>query len=319
MNTIVEERELVNTNEKLRLGWIGTGRMGYEMAARLAQGGGDVTVWNRTRAKAEPLTGHGAKIATSLADLAACDIVFCMVSTWDDVRQVVAGPNGLLSGKGKLPRMVVECSSISLEGSAELRALLEEHGVELLAAPVSGNAKVIKAGKLSFVCSGPKAAYDAALPYLRMIAPAASYVGEGELARIVKICHNVFLGVVTQSLAEITVLAQKAGVPRHAFLEFLNQSVMGSVFTRYKTPAFVKLDFKVTFTPYLLRKDLDLGLDAGRRYGVPMPLASITRDTLQTLIGRGMTDEDFAKLLVLEAEASGLKLEPENVPVNDGL
>jgi len=309
----------VTTEPNLKLGWIGTGRMGYEMAARLAQGGGDVTVWNRTRAKAEPLTRHGAKIATSLADLAACDIVFCMVSTWDDVRQVVAGPNGLLSGKGKLPRMVVECSSISLEGSAELRALLEERGVELLAAPVSGNAKVIKAGKLSFVCSGPKAAYDAALPYLRMIAPAASYVGEGELARIVKICHNVFLGVVTQSLAEITVLAQKAGVPRHAFLEFLNQSVMGSVFTRYKTPAFVKLDFKVTFTPYLLRKDLDLGLDAGRRYGVPMPLASITRDVLQTLIGRGMTDEDFAKLLVLEAEASGVKLEPENVPVSDGL
>jgi len=319
MNTIVEEPELANTNKKLKLGWIDTGRMGYEMAARLAQGGGDVTVWNRTRTKAEPLTRHGAKIATSLADLAACDIVFCMVSTWDDVRQVVAGPNGLLSGKGKLPRMVVECSSISLEGSAELRALLNERGVELLAAPVSGNAKVIKAGKLSFVCSGPKAAYDAALPYLRMIAPAASYVGEGELARIVKICHNVFLGVITQSLAEITVLAQKAGVPRHAFLEFLNQSVMGSVFTRYKTPAFVKLDFKVTFTPYLLRKDLDLGLDAGRRYGVPMPLASITRDTLQTLIGRGMTDEDFAKLLVLEAEASGLELEPENVPVNDGL
>ena len=125
--------------------------------------------------------------------------------------------------------------------------------------------------------------------------------------------------MVTQSLAEITVLAQKAGVPRHAFLEFLNQSVMGSVFTRYKTPAFVKLDFKVTFTPYLLRKDLDLGLDAGRRYGVPMPLASITRDTLQTLIGRGTTDEDFAKLLVLEAEAAGVKLEPENVPVSDGL
>ena len=309
----------MTTEPNLKLGWIGTGRMGYEMAARLAQGGGDVTVWNRTRAKAEPLTRHGAKIATSLADLAACDIVFCMVSTWDDVRQVVAGPSGLLSGKGKLPRMVVECSSISLEGSAELRALLNERGVELLAAPVSGNAKVIKAGKLSFVCSGPKAAYDAALPYLRMIAPAASYVGEGELARIVKICHNVFLGVVTQSLAEITVLAQKAGVPRHAFLEFLNQSVMGSVFTRYKTPAFVKLDFKVTFTPYLLRKDLDLGLDAGRRYGVPMPLASLTRDTLQTLIGRGMTEEDFATLLVLEAEASGVKLEPENVPVSDGL
>ena len=134
-----------------------------------------------------------------------------------------------------------------------------------------------------------------------------------------KICHNVFLGVVTQSLAEITVLAQKAGVPRHAFLDFINQSVMGSTFSRYKTPAFVNLDFKVTFTPQLLRKDIDLGLDAARRFDVPMPLASITRDIVQTLIGRGMTEEDFAQLLLLEAEAAGMKLISENMPVSDGL
>jgi len=303
----------------MKLGWIGIGRMGYAMAERLAKSGADVTVWNRTRSKAEPLAAHGAKIADSLAALAACEIVFVMVSAWDDVKEVVAGPAGLLSqGKGAL-RLVVECSSISLEGSAELRTLLAAHGVELLAAPVSGNAKVIKAGRLSFVCSGPRAAFDHALPYLKMIAPAASYVGEGELARIVKICHNVFLGVVTQSLAEITVLAQKAGVPRHAFLDFMNQSVMGSTFSRYKTPAFVNLDFKVTFTPKLLRKDLDLGLDAGRRFEVPMPLASLTRDLVQTLIGNGMTEEDFAQILLLQARASGVALEPENVPVGDGL
>ncbi len=302
----------------MKLGWIGIGRMGYEMAARLAKGGADVTVWNRTRAKAEPLAQYGAKIADNLADLAPCDIVFAMVSTYEDVNEVIAGPAGLLSG-GRAPKMVVECSSISLEGSAALRSLLAARGIEMLAAPVSGNAKVIKAGRLSFVCSGPKASFDAALPYLRMIAPAASYVGEGELARIVKICHNVFLGVVIQSLAEITVLAQKAGVPRHAFLDFMNQSVMGSTFSRYKTPALVNLDFKVTFTPKLLRKDLDLGLDAARRFDVPMPLATATRDIVQTLIGRGMDDEDFAKLIVLQAQASGLALEPENVPVGDGL
>jgi 3-hydroxyisobutyrate dehydrogenase len=157
------------------------------------------------------------------------------------------------------------------------------------------------------------------LPYLKLIGPAASYVGEGELARIVKICHNVFLGVVAQSLAEITILAQKAGVPRHAFLDFLNQSVMGSVFSRYKTPAFVNLDFKVTFTPYLLRKDMDLGLEAGRKYEVPMPLASITRDLVQTMMGNGMTEEDFATLLVQQAKASGVELQSENVQVDDGL
>jgi len=305
-------------SERSKLGWIGVGRMGYAMAERLAKGGADLTVWNRTRAKAEPLAALGAKVASQLSELAACDIVFVMVSTWDDVREVIAGPLGLLSG-ARAPKMVVECSSISLEGSAELRALLAARGVQMLAAPVSGNAKVIKAGRLSFVCSGPRAAFDAALPSLELMAPAASYVGEGELARIVKICHNVFLGVVIQSLAEITVLAQKAGVPRHAFLDFINQSVMGSTFSRYKTPALVNLDFHVTFTPQLLRKDLDLGLDAGKEFEVPMPLSSLTRDLLQQMIGHGMTGEDFSTLLLMQAKASGIELEPENVQVGDGL
>jgi 3-hydroxyisobutyrate dehydrogenase len=300
----------------LSIGWIGAGRMGYEMAARLARGGADVLVWNRTRAKAEPLAQYGAHIAGRLVELAPRDIVFCMVSTWDDVKQVM---EPLLAAEGKKPRLVIECSSISLEGSAELRKMLAAKGIEYLAAPVSGNAKVIKAGRLSFVCSGPQKAFEAALPYLKMIGPGASWVGEGELARIVKICHNVFLGIVTQSLAEVTLLAQKAGVPRHAFLDFLNQSVMGSTFTRYKTPAFVNLDFKVTFTPHLLRKDMDLGLDAARHFEVPMPLASMTRDLIQQMIGRGWTEQDFATLLLQQAEVSGLKLEPENVEVKDGL
>lgn len=306
------------SNDNPKIGWIGIGRMGFAMAERLAKAGADLTVWNRTRAKAEPLAAHGARIADKLTDLAQCDIVYVMVSTYDDVQEVLTGQNGLLAGAA-VPKLIVECSSISLEGSAELRAALLARGVQMLAAPVSGNAKVIKAGRLSFVCSGPREAFDAALPSLKLIAPSASYVGEGELSRIVKICHNVFLGVVIQSLAEITVLAQKAGVPRHVFLEFINQSVMGSVFSRYKTPALVNLDMKVTFTPALLRKDLDLGLDAARRLEVPMPLASITRDIVQSLIGHGTDEEDFAKLIVLQAQAAGLELQPENVPVDDGL
>ena len=301
--------------EKQTFGWIGAGRMGYEMAGRLAKGGADVLIWNRTKEKAQPLEKYGAKVADQVAELAARDIVFCMVATYKDVKEVVAN---LLAGKAK-PRMIIECSSISLEGSAELRTLLHQHHIQYLAAPVSGNAKVIKAGKLSFVCSGPKAAYDEARPFLDAMGKGSSWVGEGELARIVKICHNVFLGVVVQSLAEITILAQKAGVPRHAFLEFINQSVMGSTFTRYKTPAFVNLDFKVTFTPQLLRKDLDLGLDAGRHFEVPMPLASATRDLIQSMIGQGWTEQDFATLLLQQAEASGIKLKPENKEVGDGL
>ncbi len=296
------------------LGWIGTGRMGYEMAARLAKGGCDVSVWNRTREKAQPLEKYGAKVVNQLEELSTKEILFVMVSTYDDVKQVI----GKALAKGK-PKMVVECSSISLEGSAELRKTLESKGIDYLAAPVSGNAKVIKAGKLTFVVSGPKGAYETARPYLDMMGTGSSYVGEGELARIAKICHNVMLGVVIQNLCEITILAEKAGMPRHAFLDFLNKSVMGSMFTRYKTPALVNLDFHVTFTPKLLRKDLDLGLEAGRKFDVPMPLSALTRDLLQQMIGHGMTEQDFSTLLLMQAKASGIELKPENKEVGDGL
>jgi 3-hydroxyisobutyrate dehydrogenase len=303
-----------------KLGWIGTGRMGYEMAARLARTGCSVTAWNRTRAKAEPLAQYGVKITDQLATLAECDIVFTMVSTSKDLLEVLEGPEGLLSHRSTRPGVIVDCSSISMEASAQLRNRLSAQAVEFLASPVSGNAKVIKAGKLSVVCSGPQAVFEQCRPFLESFgAGGVSYVGPGELARIAKICHNVFLGVVTQSLAEITVLAEKAGLSRHAFLQFMNDSVMGSVFSRYKTPAFVNLDFKVTFTPELLRKDLDLGLESGRNLQVPMPLTSMTRDLVQTLMGNGHASKDFAALLLTQAQASGLQLKAENVAVDDGL
>src|SRR5258706_13731328 len=177
-STLHRSFRLPTHTESLSIGWIGTGRMGFEMAARLAKGGADVLVWNRTRAKAEPLVKYGARIADDVAELADRDIVFCMVSTWEDVKAVMTS---LLGNAPKRPRVVVECSSISLEGSAELRRMLDERRIDYLATPVSGNAKVVKAGRLSFVCSGPKAAFDAARPCLEMIGPSASYVGEGEV------------------------------------------------------------------------------------------------------------------------------------------
>jgi len=303
---------------KHKLGWIGTGRMGFPMAGRLLKKGADVAVYNRTRAKAEPLVPAGGRLVDSPAALADRDIVFTMVSTSDDLLEVTVGPRGVLSRSGA-PKILVDCSTVSQEASGKVRAAAAAVGCALLAAPVSGNGKVVKAGRLSLVVSGSRAAYDEALPYLEALGEGVSYVGEGELARIVKICHNVFLGVVTQSLAEITVLAEKAGAPRHAFLDFINKSVMGSTFTRYKTPAFVNLDFTPTFTPVLLRKDLDLGLAAARKHDVPMPVAALVREIVQGLIGTGAADRDFAALLELEANAAQLALRPENVPVTDGL
>jgi 3-hydroxyisobutyrate dehydrogenase len=301
-----------------KIGWIGTGRMGFPMAERLAKAGAKVTAWNRTRAKAEPLGKSGVAIADRPSDLAACDIVFTMVAAGDDLKAVTLGPGGVLTAN-RMPSILVDCSTVDEEASSEVRAHAARHGTKMLASPVSGNGKVAKAGKLTLMVSGPMDAYDTALPFLERLGKGVTYVGEGELARMVKICHNVHLGVVIQSLVEVTALAEKSGVPRHVFLDVINKSVMGSVFTRYKSPALVNLDFAPTFTPILLRKDLELGLDAGRKTGTPMPVTALTREIVQALVGLGFKDRDFATLLVQQAKNSGYEPKPENVPVDDGL
>jgi 3-hydroxyisobutyrate dehydrogenase-like beta-hydroxyacid dehydrogenase len=293
--------------------------MGFEMARRLVEAGYDVSVWNRTRAKAEPLVKFGATLVDTPSDLAACDVVFTMVAGSDDLVEVVTGPAGILSRTGEAPRVLVDCSTVSAEASETVRAHTADVGTDLLAAPVSGNPKVVRAGRLTLVVSGPTTAWQVAKPVLSALGEGVTYVGPGDTARLVKICHNLMLGVVTQCLAEITVLAERGGVARADFLEFLNASVMGSTFTKYKTPAFVELDFTPTFTPPLLRKDFDLGLAAAADLGVSLPVAELVRELVQRTIDAGHEEVDFAALLQTQAERSGLELRPEPGPVSDGL
>jgi 3-hydroxyisobutyrate dehydrogenase len=312
-----------------KIGWIGIGRMGFPMAERLLKAGHKVAIWNRTRAKAEPLVGAGGQVVWQPTDLADVDVLFSIVSTGKDLEEVLFGANGVVTGRnGKLPSIVVDCSTIGVEESAAIRRRLSEHGVAFVCAPVSGNAKVIKAGRLSAVVSGPEAACKTVMPLIEAFAPqGVSYVGEGELARICKIAHNVMLGVVIENLIEITLLTNKMGVPRHAFLAFLNNSVMGSMFTRYKSPALVNLDWTTTFTPELLRKDLDLGLELGREQDVPMPVTAAAREMLQTHFGaatlkpdpEGYLQKDFAALAETMALMAGMKLTSENKNVPTGL
>jgi len=313
---------------KQKIGWIGVGRMGSPMVERLLKAGYDLSIWNRTRAKAEPLGKAGGKVVDNLLELKDVDVLFSIVSTGKDLDQVYFGKNSVTGHGGKLPKIFVDCSTISVEESVAIRDRLKQLGCDYVAAPVSGNAKVIKAGKLSAVISGPEAACKTVTPMLEAIAPrGVSYVGDGELARICKIAHNVMLGVVIENLIEITLLANKMGVPRHAFLAFMNNGVMGSMFTAYKSPALVNLDWTTTFTPELLRKDLDLGLALGREWDVPMPVTAAAREVLQSHFGAATLkpdpqeylQKDFAALMETMALASGMKLKSENKNVPTGL
>jgi 3-hydroxyisobutyrate dehydrogenase len=309
---------MIDPRRERSIGWIGAGRMGAAMVARLLEAGHAVAVYNRTRSKAEPLADIGATIVDRVAELAECDVVFTMVSASADFAEVTIGEGGLLRQR-VTPAILVDCSTVSADVSVEVRTEADKIGTSLLVAPVSGNAKVAKAGKLSVVVSGPRDKFVAIEDLLQTFGRAVTYAGEGDLARVVKLAHNIFLGVISQSLAEVTVLAEASGVSRSVFLEFLNDSVLGSTFTRYKTPAFVNLDFTPTFTSELLRKDFDLGLAAARQLEVPMPVASLAHQIVQEAIGRGYRDTDFAALLVCTAAAAGMTLEPENREVSDGL
>jgi 3-hydroxyisobutyrate dehydrogenase len=324
----------VNQDDKMThtpqtIGWIGVGRMGGPMAERLLAAGHSVLIWNRTKSKAESLVKLGAKVVESLAALAPVDVLFTMVSEGKDLEEVYFGPMGVVTtSNGKVPRIFVDCSSISVEDSARIRGRLQKSGAQFVVSPVSGNGQVIKAGKLSAVVSGPENAVKDVMPLIQVFAPkGVSYVGDGDLARVCKIAHNVMLGVVIENLIEITLLANKIGVPRHAFLSFMNNSVMGSMFTTYKTPALVNLDWKTTFTSELLRKDLDLGLELGREWDVAMPVTAATREVVQAHIGRAkaraeaklILANDFAQIAETLAEYSGMTLKSEATHVLSGL
>jgi 3-hydroxyisobutyrate dehydrogenase len=329
MSHNVDNRDGKMNDTPQSIGWIGVGRMGGPMVERLLAAGHSVSVWNRTKSKAGPFGKLGAKIVESIAALSAVDVLFTMVSEGNDLEEVYFGPDGVVTNsKGRLPKTFVDCSSISVEDSSRIRDRLTEHGAQFVVSPVSGNGQVIKAGKLSAVVSGPENAARAVMPLIKVFAPkGVSYVGEGELARVCKIAHNVMLGVVIENLIEITLLANKIGVPRHAFLSFMNNGVMGSMFTAYKTPALVNLEWKTTFTSELLRKDLDLGLELAREWNVAMPVTAATREVVQTHIGRAMArkdgqeilSNDFAQMAETLAEYSGMTLQSEAKDVPSGL
>jgi len=300
-------------------GWIGLGRMGLVMAEQLARAGADLAGYNRTRAKAEPLVNAGVRLVDTPVELADRDIVFTMVSTAADLRQVLLGPDGLFADTRRAPKILVELSTVSPEESAELRTTVSARGTQMLAVPVSGNDVVARAGKLSVLVSGPADAYNVVAPYLACFGPSVKYVGDGDSARVVKLCHNMLLGIVFEGLAEVTVLAEKSGVPRHVFMDCINSSVLGSTFTRYKTPVIANLDFNVTFTHTLMRKDLDLGLDAGRRTGTKLPATQVVRDLVQRCVDEGKAEADYTTMLQRLAADAGLELTPDGVTVSDGL
>ncbi len=286
------------------LGWLGTGRMGAALAGRLIEAGEPVTVWNRTASKTGPLVSRGARAVERISELGSCDIVFVTVSASRDLEEVIFG-DGLLSGTSR-PGMIVDCSTVSAAASARVRSAVNTAGVDFLAAPVSGNPHVVAEGAACIVASGPVEVFERARPYLDVMARVVVHAGSAEQSRLVKLCHNLYLGMMVQALVEVTSLAEKGGTDRAAFLEFLNGTVLASDWVRKRTPDLVSRDWTPTFTTELLRKDFDLGLEAARSLEVPLPVAAAVHQLIQSAIGIGLRDSDFLSLYDQQARVAAL-------------
>ena len=228
-----------------------------------------------------------------------------MLSTGEDLFEVCQARTDISDRATRRPDIVVDCSTIGVDESKDIRTKLADRGVDYLAAPVSGNPKCVAAGKLSSVVSGSaREAFAIVKPLIEAYAVrGVAYVGEGELARICKIAHNVMLATTMANLIEVTLMAQKAGISRHAFLQFINNSVIGSIFSQYKTPALVNLDWTTTFTPGLMLKDIDLGLEAARKLAVPVPITAAVREVFQSHIGAATSKTDGQKYLQMDFAA----------------
>jgi 3-hydroxyisobutyrate dehydrogenase len=292
--------------------WFGYGRMGEPMVARLLAAGVPLQVWNRSPWRLEPLANSGATILRAGAD-ATAPVMFSMLADDAALDALVDSADGPLKAASP-PAVWVDCSTVSVPASVRAAAAARSVGTAFVCAPVSGNPHVVRAGKLTVVVSGDPQAVRRVQPLLDLIGPSTHQVGAGHQARVVKLCTNAVLASLTNVLAEVLVVGEKAGVSRADLMRFINDSVMASPFTRMKTGAFVGLDLAPTFPPEGLHKDVRLMLDTAADHRVAMPTVSAAEQALTRLLHSGIgRDLDFAALLLQAAHEAGLAVTPEAI------
>lgn len=289
-----------------KVAWIGLGHMGVPMSRNLVAAGHEVSVWNRTASKAEPVTADGAKLARSAAEAAKdADFIFTMVADSDALVNVILGDEGVASAlTGN--QTVIDMSTVSLESSAQCNKAIEAKGCKFLRAPVSGSTVLAKAGGLTVLCSGPRDAYDKTLPLFEKMSKTQFYLGDGDGARAMKLGLNMMIATSLQMFSESMTLCEKAGIDWNAALDVIDGSVLASPLIKYKIPPIRERKYDPAFSAGLMAKDLDLALSVAKELGVCAPSTALTKQMLEALIANGNADKDFAMLVQQTERLSGL-------------
>jgi 3-hydroxyisobutyrate dehydrogenase-like beta-hydroxyacid dehydrogenase len=290
----------------MKIGFIGLGRMGTGMAMNLLKAGHDLTVYNRTPDKLQPLVSHGARAARTLGNACRGEVVITMLADDAAVEAVVFGSDGVIAN---MPRgaIHISMSTISVALSERLAAAHAGVGQRYVAATVFGRPEAAAAGKLFVVAGGSADAVEVCTPILRELGQSIFHIGEKpELANLVKLSGNFLIASLIESLGEALALVGKAGVDRHAYLGFLTSTLFPAPV--YKTYGDLIADrhFKpAEFAAPLGFKDIRLAIAAAEGFRVPMPLANLLHDRFVTLLAHGGDDMDWSAIGQLAARESG--------------
>lgn len=259
-----------------KVAFLGLGVMGGPMARHLAQKGHDVTVYNRTHAKAEEwVKAHGGKAAKTPKDAAqGQEIVFCCVGNDNDLREVTIGKDGAFHGMGK-GTLFVDHTTASAEVARELYAKAKELGFDFIDAPVSGGQAGAENGQLTVMCGGDQGPYSRAEPVIMSFAKASKLLGPSGAGQLTKMCNQICIAGVVQGLAEAIHFAKRSGLDAEAVIEAISKGAAQSwqMENRYKTMNQNKFDFG--FAVNWMRKDLGIVLDEGRRNGAHLPVTAL--------------------------------------------
>lgn len=290
----------------MQIGFIGLGRMGSGMVENLLRAGHEVIVYNRTRAKAEPLAAQGAKIADTPAAACKGEAVMTMLANDDALEHVVHEPDGILAGLAN-GALHISCSTISVALSRQLAEAHARAGQRYIAATVFGRPDAAAAGKLFAIAAGPADAVKSAEPALAAVAQRTFVVGDKpEASNLVKLSGNFLIANVIEALGEAMALVGKGGIDKHAYLDLLTSTLFSAPV--YKTYGTLIADEKFSpagFAAPLGLKDVRLALAAGEELRVPMPIASLLRDRFLRLVANGGDDLDWSAIGGLAAKDAG--------------
>ena len=291
------------------LGFVGLGTMGGGVVRRLLAAGHAVTVWNRTREKAEPLLEGGARWADSPRSVAErSDIVFTMVTNTAAVQAVTEGPDGILAGLGP-GKVYVDMSTASPANTRALAETVVAVGAQMLDAPVSGSVITLEEGKLSIMVGGDPEAFERVKPVLEAIGPRVFHLGPNGAAVTMKIAINLSLAVQMLAFSEGVLLAEKTGIAREQAVEVMLASVIASPMVAYRGPFVLEQPDEAWFDCRMMQKDMNLALELGRELEVPLPTTAVTNELLTAANAMGIGDRDFAVLFDVLASMAGVKTE----------